>query len=122
MIADLKQDPALYYTDEKIQQIYKNLGALQEEVDLNQLKDPDPKKSFEKAAKALEVVKNKILQLIKSKLSDSKKQQVQEAEKKPNLSVVKKFLANQKSFYNTVKRQFWKCTPVIKIYQRYKKF
>ena len=103
MIADLKQDPALYYTDEKIQQIYKNLGALQEEVDLNKLKDPDPKKSFEKAAKALEVVKNKILQLIKSKLSDSKKQQVQEADEKPNLSAVKKFLANEKTFYNTVK-------------------
>lgn len=82
MIADLKQDPALYYTDEKIQQIYKNLGALQEEIDINTLKDPDPKKSFEKAAKALEAVKNKILQLIKSKLSDSKKQQVQEAEEK----------------------------------------
>ena len=105
MIADLKQDPALYYTDEKIQQIYKNLGALQEEVDLNQLKDPDPKKSFEKAAKALEVVKNKILQLIKSKLSDSKKQQVQEAEEKDFVAVLEQIMEKYKNIYDDLKNE-----------------
>ena len=49
MIEDLKEDPALYYTNEKVEQIYKNLGeTLKEEIDLNQLKDKDSKKSFEK--------------------------------------------------------------------------
>ena len=73
MIKDLKEDPALYYTDEKVQQIYKNLGeTLKEEIDLTQLKDEDPTKSFEKAAKALEAVKGKILQLLKNKIQAPK--------------------------------------------------
>jgi curved DNA-binding protein CbpA len=73
MIEDLKEDPALYYTNEKILQIYKNLGEiLKEENELAQLKDEGSKKSFEKAAKALEVVKGKILQLLKNKIQAPK--------------------------------------------------
>lgn len=109
MIKDLKEDPALYYTNEKVEQIYKNLGeTLKEEIDLTQLKDEDPKKSFEKAAKALEAVKGKIIELLKSKIQGPK-QAVNEQEKKANLPLVKKFLASQRSFYNTIKTvtQMW---------------